>query len=174
MHKKSIEAAEKMKEEEDGDENIDIDVSDKTEDKSSQPSPPASGINKEELRSESIASLRAKALTYTAQIKNHLPDGAPGLPPHTHAPGGKHDIRRITGQMSPVMEDAHRMTGRMSPLTAASKLRHDNEVHSSHVTDMTSRVRDSPSSYHDDRGFGTPNHIDVVDPGDSELLDPGK
>ena len=152
MHKKSIEAAEKMKEEDDDDENIDIELSDKVEDKSSQSSPPVPAPNKENLRTESIASLRAKAMTYTAQIKENLSDAiAPtGLPmdndnekpPHAHC----------------------------TPLTAATKLRHENEKYKNCVTSS----RDTPNYHHDDRWFSTPNYIDVVDPGDNEILDPVK
>ena len=71
MHKKSIEAAEKLKEEDD--EN-DVDI---TQDGTTNPGSvltssggnPAQDVNKEELRSESIAQLRAKAQSYQAKIR---------------------------------------------------------------------------------------------------------
>ena len=69
MHKKSIEAAQKLKEEEE------------KESESGKPDKEDSvglPVNKEELRSESIASLRAKAQTYTAKIQEELRGGSEG------------------------------------------------------------------------------------------------
>ncbi len=80
MHKKSIEAAEKLKEEDDLDPDLIKDGSTScnsvgaTTTVSGVTSPGSVGnpptlVNKEELRSESIASLRAKAQSYQAKIQ---------------------------------------------------------------------------------------------------------
>ena len=71
MHKKSIEAAEKLKEEDD-ENDVDITQDGTTTSGSvltSSGGNPAQDVNKEELRSESIAQLRAKAQSYQAKIR---------------------------------------------------------------------------------------------------------
>ena len=72
MHKKSIEAAEKLKEE-DSDNEIDITKDGTTTTPgnglTSSGANPTQDVNKEELRSESIAQLRAKAQSYQAKIR---------------------------------------------------------------------------------------------------------
>ena len=65
MHKKSIEAAHKLKEEDD-----DCKSTDGQEDKDTQTPPPQ--LDKEELRSESIAQLRAKAQSYSAKMREAI------------------------------------------------------------------------------------------------------
>ena len=60
MHKKSLEAAEKLKEEEDA---------------SLSDSGSTHCVDKEEFRSESIASLRAKAQSYSARIQEEIERG---------------------------------------------------------------------------------------------------
>ncbi len=80
MHKKSLEAAEKLKEEEGDD--IDIMKDGSTTPGSVLTSSTGSGnpvttpeVNKEELRSESIAQLRAKAQSYQAKIREAVTTG---------------------------------------------------------------------------------------------------
>lgn len=92
MHKKSIEAAEKLKEE-DGETDIDITRDGPLTPGSGLTSPGAGSgsgggtgsitaaaqeVNKEELRSESIAQLRAKAQSYQAKIREAVSGGAGG------------------------------------------------------------------------------------------------
>lgn len=148
MHKKSIEAAEKLKEEDsDEEQNIDIEMNDKGADKASQQTPPQSDENPKDLRSESIASLRAKAQTYTAQIKENMCESdLPKRPLSANQPN--------------------------SLVTAASKLRHETAASSSSASRESSA--EIHSRYLSHSGFTTPNHIEVVDPCDTELLDPVK
>lgn len=61
MHKKSIEAAQKLKEEDED-----------TKDGEKELSASTNNVDKEELRSESIASLRAKALSYSAKLLENI------------------------------------------------------------------------------------------------------
>ncbi|XP_002736712.1 uncharacterized protein LOC100378772 [Saccoglossus kowalevskii] len=64
MHKKSIEAAAKLKEQEDDDETLDID------DLENENSSTVGDRDPEEIRSSSIAALRAKALEHSAKVLN--------------------------------------------------------------------------------------------------------
>lgn len=70
MHKKSIEAAHQLKEE-----HVLDDVDDEV---TKSPAPRSPCHDKDELRSESIASLRAKAQTYTAQLRESISQQAGG------------------------------------------------------------------------------------------------
>ena len=64
MHKKSIEAAHKLNEDDEMDEEIDPD--------GSAPHVTREKPDKEELRSESIATLRAKALEHSAKMREAI------------------------------------------------------------------------------------------------------
>src|SRR6218665_193560 len=79
MHKKSMEASQKLKEEEEGDDDDDEEEMDSGGDSSSlsvllrdsadsNPSRSSSRSDKQERRNESIASLRAKAQSYSARV----------------------------------------------------------------------------------------------------------
>lgn len=66
MHKKSLEAAHKLNEDDD---DKSTDGQDPQREKTTSPAPP---IDKEELRSESIAQLRAKAQSYSAKMREAI------------------------------------------------------------------------------------------------------
>ena len=75
MHKKSIEAAHKLSEEDcdlDELEPVAAATCDSAVGPKSQPIAASSLVNKDEFRSESIASLRAKAQTYSAQLRESI------------------------------------------------------------------------------------------------------
>ncbi len=80
MHKKSIEAAQKFKDEED---TIDIVTS---RSPSEVDGTGNMSLDKEEFRSESIASLRAKAQTYSAKIRGETLPPSPTRPSTTILP----------------------------------------------------------------------------------------
>ncbi len=144
MHKKSIEAAHKLTED-DMDADIDMDHSDledsiKEEKKAlqkqqnqqqhDQNAPP--NANKEELRSESIASLRAKAQSYTAKIREAI----------------GHNGNEVSGSVT-------------SGAPSVNNHHHHHPHHSLHTPDTLGPHNSS---------FDTPNkHSDSCD---SELLDP--
>ena len=74
MHKKSIEAAHKLNEDDDDDKSLDGLQGDEKDAQSSATSPGSAAppLDKEELRSESIAQLRAKAQSYSAKMREAI------------------------------------------------------------------------------------------------------
>lgn len=100
MHKKSIEAAQKLKEEEDksGDEGDDvISCKDRPASQSCMTSPSAK-VNKDDLRFESIAQLRAKAQSYTAKIREGISNDVINV---TDVTSTKHDVPTFSSFETP-------------------------------------------------------------------------
>jgi homeobox protein 2 len=120
MHKKSIEAAHKLTEDDPDDEHLsDMEDLHVSEEKCKKPqsqsspehdphNPQHNPVNKEELRSESIASLRAKAQSYTAKIREAIEgevnvtgnSGSPSVNSHQNSHPNLHTPETLGGTHS--------------------------------------------------------------------------
>ena len=148
MHKKSMEAAHKLTEDDGEDDRSDVELENKTGEKQENAKQQQQqelqqqlpSLDKEELRSESIASLRAKAQSYTAKIREAIGDVTmPSSVPN----GGTNNNNNINNN---------------------NNNSHHNHHHPHHNLHTPDTLGNHSSS------FDTPNkHSDSCD---SELLDP--